>query len=111
MNRRLMRIGATFAVAVLVFGPVIAYAQESNQGDAAKTLTGQLTLDDEGTFYLVEQESGSEIRLKATEDLNAHVDTTVKVTGQWSEDDYGEYFEVWSIEPTSDQSDSDTARS
>lgn len=80
----------------------MAVAQEAEQATEEQeiSLTGQLSVDDlEGTYVLIEAESGDSVIVRGAADLAKHVGTTVKVTGKWAEDDKGvKYFAVSKIE-------------
>jgi hypothetical protein len=96
---------AVIAALVLVLAPAgLAVAQESEQPAAEQTeeisLTGQLSIDDlEGTYRLIEAESGDSIVLRGPAEMAEHVGATVKVTGKWAEDENGvKYFAVSKIE-------------
>lgn len=80
--------------------PMTTEATETEQA----TLTGQLTVTDDGDYMLVEPASGEAILLATADeelDLSAHVDTSVEVTGVWDEaDDGSRTFVVTAISPT-----------
>lgn len=98
------RLAAVLAMALLLVAPAAALASEEGaEGAAEETLVGQLTTDEVGVYLLVEQESGDEVRLKSAVELKEHVGSTIEVTGQWATDADGEYFEVWSVTPMSEE--------
>jgi hypothetical protein len=105
MKRYMSGLGAALAIALLVVGIAPALAQDS-ETQPERTLTGQLSMDDSGAYFLVEQESGDNIRLRGPADLSDHVDAKVMVTGRWEADEKGEYFAVRSVERASDESES-----
>ena len=99
MSKSICRIGAALAMVILLVGSAVAFAQEQSEGMTDKTLTGQLTIDDDGTYFLIEQDSGAEVRLVGSSELAEHIGFKITVTGKWGSDDAGEYFEVRSIQP------------
>jgi hypothetical protein len=102
MSKSIHRVAAVLAMALILVGSAVAFAsQDESEAPADKVLTGQLNLEDDGTYYLIEEESGAEVRLVGSAELAEHVGAKVSVTGTWGSDDAGEYFEVRSIEPAS----------
>jgi hypothetical protein len=100
MSKSIHRVATVLAMALLLVGSAVAFAnQDESESMTDKVLTGRLTLEDDGSYYLIEEESGAEVRLVGPEELAEHVGGKVSVTGKWASDDAGEYFEVRSIEP------------
>lgn len=105
---RTVRIAVVVAVAAGLFalaGSGLAIAD--NKAGESTSLLGCLDKDVGGSFTLVEQESGDRIAIESSAEdvrLDDHVGHTVKVTGQWVDDEkqYRRYFEVAAIDMVSD---------
>lgn len=98
MRNNAHRLAAIFAFVALLVGPIgLAMAQESEVMEEL-TLTGRLS-ETEGSYVLVERESGDEIVLSGPKELADHVGHEVRVTGQFAADlDGKEVFAVSSVE-------------
>lgn len=88
------RLTAVLAIALLALAPA-ALVQAEEMADEV-TLTGQLSRDDEGGYYLVELASGDVISLEGPNELDEHVGSTVEVTGKWID---GDRFKVSKVKP------------
>jgi hypothetical protein len=66
----------------------------------AVTLIGLLSVDANGDYVLVEEQSGDSIMLRGPAKLADHIGETVKVTGMWVDASEDSYFEVTAVETT-----------
>ena len=96
MNSNMHRLAIVFVLALIALGSAGALlAEEAKE----VTLSGTLSETEDGSYVLVEQESGEEISVRGPDALADHVGSDVKVTGQWTTDNDGnEYFWVKAIE-------------
>ncbi len=98
MRLNFERLGIVLMALLLVLGTSgLVAAGEEGESDTT-SLTGCLSVTDEGGYVLDDQESDETVVLDG-EGLGDHVGHTVTVTGDWAEDDEGmKYFAVDSLE-------------
>jgi hypothetical protein len=87
---------AIVALAVIALGSAgVLLAGEAGE----QSISGRLSASEDGTYVLVERESGERIEVRGPDALADHVGAEVKVTGEWTKDSDGvEYFWVKTIE-------------
>jgi hypothetical protein len=92
---------AIAAVSALLFGLAtvgIANVHEPAEQEAGMTLTGMLSIDGNGGYVLIEEQSGDSVALQGPQGLADHLGSTVKVSGRWVDDPDGTYFLVKRVE-------------
>lgn len=100
------RLMVALAVGLLALASAGLAAADDKTGETT-SLVGCLDKDVGGAFTLIEQESGDRVAIEGSSKdvrLDDHVGHTVKITGQWVDDEnlYRRYFEVSSIDMVSD---------
>lgn len=106
MKSTMLKLGAIVAAALCVLAiPTSALLAEAPDERMETTLTGRLSQNVGGEYVLVEEESGDQIRLAASDELGYeledHVGSQVKVAGEWVQDSTGEQiFQVSKVERT-----------
>jgi hypothetical protein len=96
MKNNVHRLAIVIALAVVALGSAgVLFAEDAKE----LSLSGALSATEDGSYVLVERESGERISVRGPDELADHVGSEVKVTGQWIKDDEGqEYFWVKAIE-------------
>jgi len=99
MKNNVHRLAIVFALALVALGSAGALFAEEEAKEL--TLSGTLSETEDGSFVLVERESGEQISVRGPDELADHLGSEVKVVGQWIKDDDGvEYFWVKAVEAT-----------